>query len=136
MENCIFCKIVSGEIPAFKIWEDSEHLAFLDISPINPGHTLLIPKKHTDYVWSMPEKEYYKIFLAAKKLSAPIQKATDAKRIGLAIEGFLVPHIHLHLVPLHAGNELNPERAKKAEMEDLKIMCEKIKKEIGELGAL
>lgn len=130
MENCIFCKIISGEIPCFKVWEDSKHLAFLDISPINPGHTLLIPKKHTNLVWDMQDKEFSKIFLAAKKLSVPIQKATDAKRIGLAIEGFLVHHVHLHLVPLHGGNELNPERAKKAEMEDLKELCEKIKKEI------
>lgn len=129
-ENCIFCKIIAGEIPSFKVWEDKDFFAFLDISPINSGHTLLVPKKHTDYVFEMQDKEYSNIFLAAKKLSGPIQKATDAKRIGLAIEGFSVPHVHLHLVPLFGGNELNPERAKKADMTDLEKMCEKIKVEI------
>ena len=105
MSDCIFCKIAKGEIPSSKIWEDEDHLAFLDINPVNPGHTLIIPKNHVDSVFDMAENDYSKLFMAAKKLSSPLKNAMEAKRVGVIIEGFLVPHAHVHLVPLNRMSE-------------------------------
>jgi len=118
--NCIFCKIVAGEAPCHKIWEDDHFLAFLDINPINPGHTLLIPKKHYSDVFEMNEETYKGIFEAAKLLATKIRGVFDAPKMGLAIEGFGVDHVHIHLVPVYNGNELNPERAK--EMPEVELV--------------
>ena len=101
MENCIFCRIVAGVKPAHRIWESEDFLAFLSIHPCNPGHTCLIPKIHIEYVFDLEDRLYSRIFLAAKQLSKPIKAATNANRIGIAVEGFSVPHVHLHLVPLY-----------------------------------
>ncbi len=120
--NCLFCEIANKKIASFKVWENEDFLAFLDIAPINPGHVLLIPKKHTKDVFSLSDDVYDKIFQIAKKIVKPLKKATLAKKIGLVVEGFGVPHAHIHLVPTYKGNELNPERAKKASSADLKKM--------------
>lgn len=130
MADCIFCKIVAGEIPSAKVWEDENFYAFLDINPINPGHTLLIPKKHEDYLFELADPHYSEIFQAAKKLAHPLKNATGATRIGLIVEGFLVPHVHLHLIPIHGGGELDPGRAKKADPEELSKMAEKIRAQL------
>jgi len=86
MKDCIFCKIIAGSAPSHKIWEDENFLAFLSIEQINPGHTLLISKKHVDYIFDLEEPLYSKIFQTAKKLSQPLKEAMKAKRIGVAIE--------------------------------------------------
>ena len=130
MENCIFCKIVDGSEPAHKIWESNDFLAFLSIHPCNPGHTCLIPKTHIDYVFDLEEPLYSRIFQAAKQLSEPIKRVTNAKRIGVAVEGFSVSHVHLHLVPLYNLAELDPHRHIKQNQEELVEMAAKIKKEI------
>lgn len=130
MTNCLFCNILDGKIPANKVWENEDFFAFLDINPVNPGHVLLIPKKHVDYIFELEEPLYSKIFRASKELSGPIRKAMKAKRIGLALEGFSVPHAHIHLVPINKVNELNPDRAKKTTSEELSRVCKKIIKEI------
>ena len=122
-----FCKIIAGEIPSKKVWEDENYFAFLDINPINPGHTLVIPKKHEDNLFDLDEETYSGLFLAAKKLSEPIQKAVDSQRIGVLVEGFLVHHAHVHLVPLNAGNELDASRSKKATPEELEEVAKKIR---------
>ena len=132
MMNCVFCKILNHEIPAFTVWEDDNHMAFLDINPINPGHIDIIPKQHVDYVFDLDEESYNAIFLLARKLAPPLKKATNAKRIGVAVEGFGVPHVHIHLVPLHGGMELDPNRSKQATNEELAEMCGKIRKEISD----
>ena len=126
MTDCVFCKIISGDIPSTKVWEDDDFLAFLDINPINPGHTLVIPKKHIDYVFDMGEPDYSNIFKAAQRLAGPIKEATGAGRVGVMIEGSLVPHVHIHLVPLHGGGELSFARAKKASPEELHEIAGKI----------
>ena len=139
METCIFCQIVKGSAPAHKLWESEDFLAFLTIRPCNPGHTLLIPKNHVDYVFDLEEPLYSRIFQAAKQLSEPIKQATEAKRVGVAIEGFSVPHVHLHLVPLSNMAELDPHRHIKQTQEELAEMAEKIRKEImkgGTAGAI
>jgi histidine triad (HIT) family protein len=119
MENCIFCKIVKGEIPCVKIWEDEKYLAFLDLGQINPGHTLVIPKKHTDYIFDLEDNEYCELLLSGKKIAKKLKLKLNPKRVGLAVEGFGVPHVHLHMVPINNGNELNPERAAHPPIEEL-----------------
>ncbi|MEW6722211.1 MAG: HIT family protein [Candidatus Micrarchaeota archaeon] len=127
MENCVFCKIVSGQIPCSRVYEDDSLLAFLDINPINPGHTLVIPKKHVDNVFGMDDDAYHSLFSSAKKVSGAIQTATGAKRIGVVVEGFLIPHAHVHLVPINSGGELSFGRAKKATAESLAEVSAKIR---------
>ncbi|MEX2017172.1 MAG: HIT family protein [Candidatus Pacearchaeota archaeon] len=127
-ENCVFCRIVQGEIPAEKIWEDEKHFAFLDLNPINPGHTLLLPKKHTDYIFDLNDKEYQELMLNAKKIAKILKEKLLPKRVGIAVEGFGVSHVHIHLVPLNKGNELNPERAKNMDSKELKKIADKIRR--------
>jgi histidine triad (HIT) family protein len=120
--NCLFCEIIHAKVPAFTVWENDSFLAFLDIHPINPGHTLLIPKEHVEDVFAMSDETIENLFVTAKKLAPSLKKATSAKRIGIIVEGFGVPHVHVHLVPVNNGNELNPERAKEAAQEELNEM--------------
>jgi histidine triad (HIT) family protein len=127
MTDCIFCKIVKGEIPSYKIWEDDKFYAFLDIRPISAGHVLLIPKKHHDYLFDYNNKDYLEIMLKAKMLVPRIKKASGAKRVGLAVEGISVPHLHLHLVPINNVNDLDPCKAKPATYKELQEMYEKLK---------
>lgn len=128
METCIFCKIVKGEIPAVKIWEDEKHLAILDVNSINPGHTLLIPRKHEDYLFGLNDKEYSEIMLKSKRVAELLKKKLNPKKIGVAVEGFGVPHVHIHLVPINNPHELNPERAKQMSPEELNKIQEMILK--------
>lgn len=131
MNSCIFCQIVAGTAPAHRVWESDEFLAFLTIHPCNPGHTCLIPKAHVDYLFDLHEPLYSEIFHAAKKLAEPLRLATDAKRIGIAVEGFSVPHVHLHLVPLYAVSELDPHRHIDQTNEELSLTAAKIRNTIG-----
>ncbi len=124
--NCIFCKIIKDEIPAYKVWENDNFLAFLDINPINPGHILLIPKKHFEEIFDLDNDLYNEVFQIIKKISKLLKNIMNAKKIGVIIEGFGVSHAHIHLVPIYNGNELNPERAKKATEEELKEMQNKL----------
>jgi histidine triad (HIT) family protein len=95
----IFEKIVKGEIPSFKIYEDEDHYAFLDIRPVAPGHTLVIPKKVVDPVFRLDDAAYQKLFLVAKKVSELLKSKISCDRICLAVVGFEVPHAHIHLIP-------------------------------------
>jgi histidine triad (HIT) family protein len=99
MSDCIFCKIVSGEIPAQKTYEDDSVIAFLDIHPKAPGHTLVVPKAHYQWFQDLPEELYTKVFLAAKKIANDIKITNNADYVRLGIVGTDVPHVHLHLVP-------------------------------------
>lgn len=126
--ECSFCNIINGEAPTFKVWEDHDFLVILDIKPINPGHLLLIPKQHFADVFALPDPLYHSLFQTARKMVPVLKEVTSAKRIGLAIEGFSVPHVHLHLVPVNNGNELNPERAKRVSQDELKEMWNKLAK--------
>lgn len=126
--DCIFCKIINNDIDYFKVWENKKFLAFLDRMPINPGHILLIPKKHQEEIFDLEDNLYIEIFKIAKKISKPLKLVTKAKRIGIAVEGLGVPHAHIHLVPIYNGNELNPERAKKATEDELKQMQRNLSK--------
>ena len=109
---CIFCEIVAGRVAEPIIFEDAGHTAFFPLEHINPGHLLVIPKRHTDYLFDMEATEYHALWAAAARLAPGLQSVTSALRIGVVVEGFRVPHVHVHLVPLYACDELNPARVK------------------------
>ncbi len=104
--DCIFCKITEGKIPSVKIWEDSDFFAFLDINPVNYGHTLLIPKKHYERMEDTPEDILKKIFVKAKVLMEKVKNGTKADYITLSIVGLDVPHFHIHLIPRYFNDGL------------------------------
>ena len=110
--SSIFSKIVSGDIPAFKVAEDENHLAFLDIFPLAYGHILVIPKKETDYIFDIASDEYLELFRFAQKVAKAMDKVIVCKRIGIAVIGLEVPHSHIHLVPLNNVSDINFERPK------------------------
>ncbi len=108
----IFSRIISGEIPCYKIAETDEFLAFLDIMPLAIGHTLVIPKKEVDYIFSLDDKTLTGLMLFAKKIAPAIEKAVPCLRIGVAVIGLEVPHAHIHLVPLNSIDDINFTRVK------------------------
>lgn len=108
----IFSKIVSGEISAHKIYEDSNHLAFLDIFPIAKGHVLVIPKKKTDYIFDIDSEDYTALWRFAKKVAKAMDKVINSERIGIAVIGLEVAHAHIHLVPINGVSDINFERPK------------------------
>ncbi len=118
----IFERIIKREIPSYIIYEDDFHIAILDINPIKPGHTLVIPKRPVEDVLDMEEESYIKLMLIAKKIAQNMKNKLNTKKIGFAIEGFGVPHVHVHLVPVNEGNDLNPTNAKSSNHEDLENM--------------
>lgn len=128
MENCIFCKIVAGQIPAFKVWEDENHLAFLDIFPLKEGHTMVIPKAHHPYIFDIPDREIQDLTLASKKVAEILKKAFNPKtgKIGVVVYGLDVDHTHVHLVPLDKSGDLNFANKKRAENKKLEETFKKI----------
>jgi len=103
----IFTKIVNGEIPSYKIYEDENYLAFLDVFPLVEGHTLLIPKQETDYIFDLDDELLSGLTLVSKKVAKAIAKAIPCKRIGTAVIGLEVPHAHLHLIPINKMDDMN-----------------------------
>ena len=96
----IFSRIIHGEIPCYKIAENDKFFAFLDINPVSKGHTLVVPKKEVDYIFTLGDEELGEMMVFAKKVSAAIEKAMPCKRIGVAVIGLEVPHAHIHLIPI------------------------------------
>ncbi len=103
----IFTKIINGEIPCYKIAEDDNYFAFLDINPLKAGHTLVVPKRETDYIYDLDDNQLAGLILFSKKVSAAIIKVIPCKRIGVAILGLEVPHCHIHLVPMDTMEDVN-----------------------------
>ena len=110
--SSVFTKIVNGEISAYKVAEDQDHLAFLDIFPIAKGHVLVIPKKQIDYIFDMDPKNYTALWKFAKKVAKAIDKVIKSKRIGVAVIGLEVAHAHIHLVPINDASDINFESPK------------------------
>jgi len=108
----IFSKIIAGEIPCHKIYEDENHLAFLDVMPLVLGHVLVVPKKEQDYIFDLSEDELASLWQFALPVAKAIKKAIPCKRIGTAVIGLEVPHTHIHLVPMDSANDLNFTREK------------------------
>ena len=103
----LFSKIVRGEIPSYKVAEDEHYYAFLDINPLQKGHTLVVPKKETDYIFDLSDEELAGLMVFAKKVAKAIGRCIPCQRVGVAVLGLDVPHAHVHLVPLNSGNDLN-----------------------------
>ena len=110
--SSIFSKIVDGDIPAFKVAEDENHLAFLDIFPLAKGHVLVIPKKETDYIFDINSDDYLALWQFSQKVAKAMDKVIPCKRIGIAVIGLEVPHVHIHLVPINNVSDINFERPK------------------------
>ncbi len=106
----LFVKIINREIPAHIIWENDEFIAFLDISPIQIGHTLIVPKIQTDYIFDLEDTNYSKFFLVAKDVAKILKNKLNCKRIAILVEGFAVPHCHIHLIPLNSELDLKSQR--------------------------
>ena len=102
----IFSKIVNGEIPSYKVAEDERYYAFLDINPLQKGHTLVVPKKETDYIFDLTDEELAGLMVFAKRVAKAIGKCIPCQRVGVAVLGLDVPHAHIHLVPLHNGDDV------------------------------
>lgn len=105
--STIFSRIVAGEIPSYKVAEDERNYAFLDINPVAPGHTLVIPKKETDYIFDLTDEEYASLQLFAKTVAQAMKKAIPCQRIGVAVMGLEVPHTHIHLIPINQESDMN-----------------------------
>lgn len=103
----VFSKIVASEIPCYKVAEDENFLAFLDINPLVEGHTLVIPKKEVDYIFDLDSDTYSGLMAFARKVAKAIKSTIDCKRVGVAVLGMEVPHAHIHLVPLRKESDLN-----------------------------
>lgn len=103
----IFSRIAAGEIPSYKVAEDEKHFAFLDINPMAPGHTLVIPRKETDYLFDLSSEEYGELMEFARKVALKLKKAVPCKRVGVAVLGMEVPHAHIHLVPLQSEADMD-----------------------------
>lgn len=102
----LFTRIVNGEIPAWKVAEDKNYFAFLDIFPVAKGHTLVIPKKEVDYLFDLDDETYAGLQLFAKKVAVGLQKAIPCKKVGVMVLGLEVPHAHIHLVPMQSEADL------------------------------
>lgn len=105
--STIFTKIIQGEIPCYKIAENDEFFAFLDISPLSMGHTLVVPKHETDYIFNIEDDELGRMMVFAKHVALAIQKAVPCKRVAVAVIGLEVPHAHIHLVPITKEGDLD-----------------------------
>lgn len=126
----LFTRIISGEIPCHKICEDDQFLAFLDIRPINPGHTLVIPKKEIDYFFDLDDAMMGGIMVYAGKVAKAIKKTVACRRVGVMVAGIEVPHAHVHLVPIQSVGDLNFAKAKPTDDKELAQMAEKIRKNL------
>lgn len=131
MDQCIFCEIVKGEIPAAKVWEDEDFLAFLSIRHINPGHTLVIPKKHVLYLFEMEDKEIGELMIKCKPIAQAIRQAFNPKtgKVGVMVAGGEVPHVHIHLIPMDHEGDLTFARQKlNVPFSEIEQNAQKIKK--------
>ena len=109
----VFSKIVAGEIPCYKVAEDKDFLAFLDINPLAKGHTLVIPKKEVDYIVDLDTETYTGLMAFARRVAKALKKAIDCQRVGVAVLGMEVPHTHVHLIPLQKESDMNFSNPKK-----------------------
>ena len=119
----LFTKIINRDIPGYIVAEDNAFIAFLDIFPLSLGHTLVVPKKETDYIFDMDDKELGRLMIFAKKVAKAVKAAVPCERIGVSVIGLEVPHTHVHLVPINTVHDINFSKPKlspeKAEMIDL-----------------
>lgn len=129
----IFSKIAAGEIPSYKVAADDKHYAFLDINPVAPGHVLVIPRKETDYIFDIDDKEYRDYTLFAKRVATALKEAIPCKRIGVAVMGLEVPHAHIHLIPINSEADMDFKEKVTLPAEEMKAIADKIAHKFSEL---
>ena len=128
--SSIFTKIVNGEIPAYKIAEDDRYLAFLDVNPNAKGHTLCIPKQEINKIFDMEEDHYLGLMQFSRKVAKAIEKAVPCKRIGVAVVGLEVPHVHVHLIPLHDMDDMRFQRKVALTKEEFETLAKQIQEQL------
>jgi len=132
MRSCVFCKIVRGEVPARVVYESEGVLAFLDIRPINEGHTLVIPKRHYVHIWELPDNEVARLFVAARRIAEALREALGASGVRIVqlngrAAGQEVFHLHIHVIPYYGKAKETPER-RTTQKAELDIIAERIRK--------
>ena len=125
--SSIFTKILRGELPCYKIDENDDCFAFLDINPNSKGHTLCILKKEIDYIFDLSSEDYQKLMNFSRKIAIALKKSVNCKRIALSVVGLEVPHVHVHLIPLESMSDMNFDRSIKLDDNEFKSLVEKIK---------
>lgn len=128
--SSIFTKIVNGEIPCYKVAEDEQFLAFLDVNPNAVGHTLCIPKQEIDKLFDMDEELYLGLMRFSKKVAAALEKTVPCERIGMAVIGLEVPHAHVHLIPINEMNEMRFQNKVKLTKEEFETLATKIQQNL------
>jgi histidine triad (HIT) family protein len=128
--SSIFTKIVNGEIPAYKIAEDDRYLAFLDVNPNAKGHTLCIPKQEINKIFDMEEDHYLGLMQFARKVAKAVEKAVPCKRIGVAVVGLEVPHVHVHLIPLHDMDDMRFQRKVTLTKDEFETLVQQIQEQL------
>jgi histidine triad (HIT) family protein len=127
----IFTRIIKGEIPCYKIAEDDRYFAFLDINPLKAGHTLVVPKQETDYIFDLDDDKLAGLIIFSKKVAKAIESVIPCKRIAVAVVGLEVPHIHVHLIPMDTMNDVNFRNPKlKFTPEEFKEIAQKISSKV------
>ena len=122
----IFTKIVNGEIPCYKIAEDDNYLAFLDVNPNAKGHTLCIPKQEINKIFDMEEEHYLGLMKFSRKVAKAVEKSVECKRIGVAVIGLEVPHVHVHLIPLQDMDDMRFQRKTSLSPEEFQELAKQI----------
>jgi len=126
----LFTKIISGELPAYKIAETDQFLAFLDIRPNAKGHTLCIPKKEVNKIFELEEEVYQELMRFSRKVAIALEKAVSCKRVGMAVVGLEVPHVHVHLIPLNNMGDMDFSRSLSFSEEEFQQIAEDIKAQL------
>ena len=124
--SSIFTKIINREIPAYIVAEDDRHIAFLDIFPVAEGHVLVVPKKEIDKIFDMEEEDYVELMRFARKVAKAMERVFDVNRIGMAVIGLEVPHVHVHLVPINTMSDMDFSRKKSFTPEEFEAVRRKI----------
>jgi histidine triad (HIT) family protein len=128
MEDSIFTKIIKGEVPAHKVYEDDKTIAFLTIQPVREGHTLVVPKVQVDQYIDLPDEDYDALWRTVKKVAAHIRDITGKERVGVVIKGIDVPHAHVHLIPFNRGESLKADGEPEVVSADmLAVVAEKLR---------
>ena len=123
----VFTKIINGEIPCYKVAEDDNFIAFFDINPNALGHTLCVPKKEINYIFDMEDELYLKLMAFSKKVATALKKVVPCERIGIAVVGLEVPHVHVHLIPISEMKEMTFQHKVKLTDEEFKALAQKVR---------
>lgn len=126
----IFTKIINGEIPCYKVAEDEHFIAFLDINPNAKGHTLCVPKQEINKIFEMEESHYLELMKFSHKVAQALERTVPCKRIGMAVVGLEVPHVHVHLIPINAMQDMTFQHKVSMESSEFEALAEAIQKEI------